>query len=612
VLEAAASHSVELFQPSVTLDKSGDELSKVGDDVNYVITVSNTSSDDSPALDCTVSDPLLGIDEAVSLASGAEHVINAVYTVQEGDADPLPNTASVSCSPQGFPNVLEASDSHSVELFQPSIALAKTGDELSKAGDEVNYAITLSNTSSADSPDLECSISDPLLGIDEQVSLASGAEHVINALYTVQEGDPDPLPNTASASCSPVGFPNVLEASASHEVELFQPSVAIDKSAVCEAVAVGEEITYSYTISNTSSPDSPALNLVSIVDDKLGDLSADAALAGCDALAAGASCNFDKVVSTSGGLPGTLTNTVDVLYNPAGFPNEITASDSQDCEIVLPNPATVVIEKLLLGGENLAFDYSATNMSVANFSLTPLFGELPLANSPFAAPAADEGFATTIELTVEIPDINQTEEASVTEDDPLPDFVDFVGLECAAATDGTLTDAVVVDRTATLTLGSGDFAFCRYVNQFTPPSEQGCTPGFWKQEQHFGHWLPTGYLPDTVLNSVFDFPADGPVASLGSDTMLDALNYGGGPGLDGAARILLRAAVAAVLNAAHPDVEYAFTEDDVIADVSAALNSGSRADMLALATELDNANNGVTLDNEGTESCPLSGQLFLE
>ncbi|WP_372874327.1 hypothetical protein [Pseudomonas sp.] len=611
VLEADASHSVELFQPSVTIDKSGTELSKVGDDVDYVITVSNTSSADSPDLECTVSDALLGIDEAVTLASGEDHVINASRTVQEGDPDPLPNTASVTCSPQGFPNVLEASDSHSVELFQPSIALTKTGDELSKVGDLVNYEITLSNTSSVDSPDLECTVSDPLLGISEPVTLASGEGHVINASRTVQEGDPDPLPNTASASCSPIGFPNVLEASASHIVELFQPSVAIDKSAVCEAVAVGEDITYSYTISNTSSPDSPALNLVSIVDDKLGDLSADATGAGCDALAAGDSCNFSRVVSTSGGLPGTLTNTVDVLYNPAGFPNEITASDSQDCEIVLPNPATVVIEKILQNAENLAFDYSATNLSVANFSLTPLFGALPLANSPFAAPAANEGFATTIELTVEIPDVNQTEDASVTEDDPLPAFVNFVSLECAAATDGTLTGPVViVDKTATLTLGSGDFAFCRYVNAFNP-GDEGCTPGFWKQEHHFGHWLPTGYLPDTVLNTVFTFPANGPIASLGGDTMLQALNYMGGNNTKGAAQILLRAAVAAVLNAAHPDVQFAFTEGDVIADVNAALNSGSRATMLALATTLDNANNGVTIDNGGTESCSLSGRLFL-
>jgi hypothetical protein len=67
-----------------------------------------------------------------------------------------------------------------------------------------------------------------------------------------------------------------------------------------------------------------------------------------------------------------------------------------------------------------------------------------------------------------------------------------------------------------------------------------------------------------------------------------------------------------VLNAAHPDVQFAFTEGDVIADVNAALASGDRDAMLALATELDNANNGVLIDNEGTESCPLSGQLFLE
>jgi hypothetical protein len=118
-----------------------------------------------------------------------------------------------------------------------------------------------------------------------------------------------------------------------------------------------------------------------------------------------------------------------------------------------------------------------------------------------------------------------------------------------------------------------------------------------------------------VLNTVFTFPAGngpaGQVASLGDDTMLEALNYSGGNNLKGAAQILLRAAVAAVLNAAHPDVQYAFTEGDVIADVNAALASLNRDAMLALATELDNANNGVTIDNGGTESCSLSGQLFL-
>jgi len=620
VLQANDGHSVELFQPSITIDKTGDTLSKVGDDVDYTITVTNTSSADSPDLNCTIEDPLLGISEPVTLASGANHVINATRTVQAGDPDPLVNTASVTCSPQGFPNVLSDSDDHSVNLFQPSIGLVKTGDELSKVGDDVNYVITLSNTSSADTPDLDCTISDPLLGLNKAVTLASGADDVNNVVYTVLAGDPDPLPNTAGATCSPQGFPNVLQAGDGHEVNLFQPSVAIDKTADCDVlgVPIGADITYTYTITNTSSADSPALNLASINDDQLGSLAADASGAGCDSLASGASCQFTKVVSTSGKSVGPLTNIVDVLYNPAGFPNNITDEDTVTCEIILPNPAKVVIEKVLLDAENVVFDYSDNNLTVAGgagaFSLTPLFVPVPAQNaaSPFAAAGAGNSFATTIEIVVDIPDINQTVQSSVTEDTPLPPFIFFDSLTCEPAVGGSLTGSNVVGETATLELGSGDFAFCRYVNSFQPGNE-GCTPGFWKQDFHFGHWLPTGYLPTTELQDVFNFVGvNGQIGQLADDTMLEALNYQGGNGKLGAAQILLRAAVAAVLNAAHPDVQFAFTEAQVIALVDAQLQSGTRDSMLALATQLDEANNGVFNDNAGTESCPLSGQLFLD
>ena len=43
----------------MTIEKTGEELSKVGDDVHYTIKVTNTSSADSPSLTCTVSDPLV-------------------------------------------------------------------------------------------------------------------------------------------------------------------------------------------------------------------------------------------------------------------------------------------------------------------------------------------------------------------------------------------------------------------------------------------------------------------------------------------------------------------------------------------------------------------------
>jgi hypothetical protein len=79
--------------------------------------------------------------------------------------------------------------------------------------------------------------------------------------------------------------------------------------------------------------------------------------------------------------------------------------------------------------------------------------------------------------------------------------------------------------------------------------------------------------------------------SLGSSTLMQALAFRGGPMIDGAKQILLRQAVAAVLNAAHPDVDYPLTTAQVISAVNAALASGSRATILALAGSLDMMNN---------------------
>ena len=84
---------------------------------------------------------------------------------------------------------------------------------------------------------------------------------------------------------------------------------------------------------------------------------------------------------------------------------------------------------------------------------------------------------------------------------------------------------------------------------------------------------------------------------LDNNTLLQALSFQGGNNPTGAARNLLRAGVAALLNSAHPDVEYPRSTADVISAVNAALASGDRATMLALASQLDADNN---------LGCPLS------
>jgi uncharacterized repeat protein (TIGR01451 family) len=264
--------TVNLFQPSVDMDKSGDALSKVGDDADYTITVTNTSSSDSPNLTCDISDALLGINKQVNLAPGGQDVTNASRTVQQGDPDPLPNTASATCTVDGFGNVVGDSDGHNVELFQPSVDVDKTGDALGKVGDPVDYTITVTNTSSGDSPNLvNGSIVDTLLGdlLDGgnpwvtsstcSATLATGANCVINATRVVDVADPDPLPNTVTVHYNPDGFPNDITDSDDHSVDLFQPSVSIDKTG--DALSkVGDDVNYTITVINTSSAGSPDMD----------------------------------------------------------------------------------------------------------------------------------------------------------------------------------------------------------------------------------------------------------------------------------------------------------------------------------------------------------------
>lgn len=120
----------------------------------------------------------------------------------------------------------------------------------------------------------------------------------------------------------------------------------------------------------------------------------------------------------------------------------------------------------------------------------------------------------------------------------------------------------------------------------TTAGNQGCTPGYWKN--HTGSWPPTGYGPSEIVASVF---SQASLYALGTATLLDSLSFGGGADLEGAAGILLRASTAALLNAAHPGVNYPRTALSVIADVNSALATQNRDAMLTLAAALDADNN---------------------
>jgi hypothetical protein len=124
---------------------------------------------------------------------------------------------------------------------------------------------------------------------------------------------------------------------------------------------------------------------------------------------------------------------------------------------------------------------------------------------------------------------------------------------------------------------------------FTPPpvGNEGCTPGYWKQEQHFDSW--TTYIPSTPFFDVFEraieikWSEKGKPEDTANPTLLQALQANGG-GINA----LARHAVAALLNADNPGVEFAFTTSEVIALFQAAFDSGdleSTKEMLEEANE---------------------------
>jgi hypothetical protein len=147
----------------------------------------------------------------------------------------------------------------------------------------------------------------------------------------------------------------------------------------------------------------------------------------------------------------------------------------------------------------------------------------------------------------------------------------------------------IADAVRAIGLGGGAGpSIEQYENDF-----EGCTPGYWKQDQHFDSW--TTYSPSTTLGSVFTIPSE--FSSVSGDSFLTALSYGGGSTDLAAAKLLLHHAVAALLNAASAGVNYPLSTAQVISQTNTALASSDRDTMLAQKDAFD-ANNNL--------GCPLN------
>ncbi len=118
-------------------------------------------------------------------------------------------------------------------------------------------------------------------------------------------------------------------------------------------------------------------------------------------------------------------------------------------------------------------------------------------------------------------------------------------------------DGLATAHRATLSLAAGESRTDVDFGYRAPTGGEGCTPGYWKQSQHFDSWRV--YHPTDSFNAAFG------VVAAGNPTLLQALSTGGG-----GFKALNRHAVAALLNAVQDEVNYLYLSSQVISLVQTA------------------------------------------
>jgi len=290
---------------------------------------------------------------------------------------------------------------------------------VSKPTDPTKYALTVTNSGAM--PLYIQSLTDTLLGtivanhtlkspgsagVDQFVTaidaggynfsqpLAVGAKLTINVTRTVQSSDPDPTTSTYTYTGTDdlAGTTDQITSSSTTSVNLFQPSATMTVTAnPTTAQHLGDVITYTFVVNNTSSSDSPNLVLDlanannSFTDSLLGNLEADAITAGGGSFAPGASFTFTETRAIQSGDPTPLVDNAKVIFtlaqNLGAFTNQIQATSSASVtllpELKISKAVTNGFSSTIHPGDTASFTITVQNTGAGPATNVSLTDQLP-------------------------------------------------------------------------------------------------------------------------------------------------------------------------------------------------------------------------------------------
>jgi len=258
---------------SITKSATPDKVTTAGDTITYTFKVKNTGN--VTLQDIVVNDPMLAaagvtVPTIGTLAPGKSTTVTATYTVTQDDMDAgkvnntatatgqMPNCEGDDCGVDSPPSSTETPAEQ-----KPALGIVKSAypRKVTKAGDRIVYIFKVTNTGNVTMHDIvvndamldAAGVTIPMIG-----TLAPGKSATVSVRYTVTQNDMDGgnIHNSAFATgqqpnctenCDTPSDPDETDTPVDQ-----QPALSIRKHASPATVdAVGDEITYTFTVKNT-------------------------------------------------------------------------------------------------------------------------------------------------------------------------------------------------------------------------------------------------------------------------------------------------------------------------------------------------------------------------
>ncbi|WP_075661521.1 DUF7507 domain-containing protein [Streptomyces acidiscabies] len=378
--------------PALTVVKTADRTDLVlGQTVTYSFKATNTGNVTIKDVTIkegdfsgtgTLSAPVCP-DAAKSLAPGASVTCTATYTVTQADVDAgtISNTATGSGTPPNTTTPVTSTPSTAKVpgTPTPSLTVAKSADRTDLvAGQTVTYSFKVTNTGNVTLKSIAVKEGDfSGTGTMSAVtcpggSLAPGAAVTCTATYVVTQADVDAgkSTNTATATGVPPNTTTPVESPPSPPSTITgsqKPGLKVEKTADKTLVVLGDEVTYTFTVTNTGNVTVKDVSVKEGDFSGTGTPSAIVCADGAKSLAPGASvtCTATYTVTQADVDSGKITNSATTTGVPPQGDTPVTSPPGTTTVNVDQKPGLKVEKSAdrtdLVVGQTVTYSFKVTN-----------------------------------------------------------------------------------------------------------------------------------------------------------------------------------------------------------------------------------------------------------